>query len=226
MKRLILLIFIALVFFSTPAQAEDTDIKILPCCVEGAYISGNIGVTFLPDSEFEFFGAEVAQSSHDPGFNIGGAVGYDFGNIRAEFEVTFRTAQWDEFAAGPTVPGCPCTGPDDDHFSATSFMVNGFYDFNIENSRVVPYLGTGLGGANVRLDGNDTGLTVVDTDFVFAYQFMGGVGFEVTPSTTLTLGYRYFATTNPNFDIFLAPGSEIQVTIDAHEIVAGARFTF
>jgi len=31
-----------------------------------------------------------------------------------------------------------------------------------------------------------------------------GIGFEVNPSTTLILGYRYFATTDPEFEAVLA----------------------
>ena len=204
MKRLIVLIFIALVFITTPAQAADEGGLKLPCCIKGMYVSGNIGTTLLLDSDFSLFGIDVVQSSHDPGFNIGGALGYDFGNIRAEAEIIYRRARYEHFAVGAVIPGCPCVGDDDDDVSAASFMANGYYDFDIKDSPLVPYLGGGLGGAKVMLDDN---LGIDDSDFVFAYQVMAGIGYEIASSMTLTVGYRYFATTTPKYEITAAPGS-------------------
>ena len=85
MKRLITLIFTALVFIATPVQAADEDGMNLPCCIKGMYFSGNIGATFLADSDFRFLGAEVVQTSHDPGFNIGGAYcQWNFGLLNVD----------------------------------------------------------------------------------------------------------------------------------------------
>lgn len=216
MKRIIILIFIALVFITTPAQAADGDGK-------GMYASGNIGITLLSNSDFRFLGAEVLESSHDPGFNIGGALGYDYGNIRAEVEVAYREARYEHFSIGAVLPGCPCTGDDDDDVSAISFMANGYYDFDIEDSSLVPYLGGGLGGARIVLD-DDAGID--DQDVVFAYQVMAGIGYEISSSTTLTVGYRYFRTTTPKYEITAAPGLFLEAPFESHEVIVGARFIF
>jgi len=48
---------------------------------------------------------------------------------------------------------------------------------------------------------------------------MAGIGFEINPSTTLTLGYRYFASTDPDFE-------GIEATVGSHDFSLGARFMF
>jgi len=54
-----------------------------------------------------------------------------------------------------------------------------------------------------------------------------GIGFEVNPSTTLILGYRYFATTDPEFEaVFGIPGAPIETTTESHDFSLGARFMF
>jgi opacity protein-like surface antigen len=226
MKRMIFLVLLALAFSANLAQADDPDGPRLPCCVKGTYVAGHAGVSLLSDSDVRFFGVEVGQGSNDPGFNVGGALGYDFGVVRTEIEITHRRAQWDEFAIGPTpaLPACPCVGTDDDHISATSFMVNGLYDHIFEGSLFSAFLGAGVGAARVSLDSNDGG--IVDSDVVFAYQLMVGLGYQITNSTTLTLGYRYFNTTNPEFAILASPGSVIKTEVEMNEVLLGARIAF
>ena len=210
MKRFILMAIFALVFITTSAHAAD----------KGMYVSGNLGLSIADDTDLSVFGIEFATISFDPGFTIGGAIGYDYGNIRVEGEIAYHFWDMDEGTVGPIAPGCPCTGPIDGDASALSFMLNGYYDFQITNSSLAPYLGGGIGGANINGD-----ITVLgdDSDIVFAYQLMAGIGFEINPSTTLTLGYRYFATTDPEIEIFGAP---VEFTVSSHDFSLGARFMF
>lgn len=214
MKRLLVIAVFALVFITTSAHAAD----------KGMYFSGNLGLSIASDSDLSAFGTDFAEISFDPGFNIGGAFGYDYGNIRAEFEIAYHFWDMDEFSSKIVIPGiCPptCTVPVDGDASALSFMVNGYYDFPIANSSVVPYLGGGIGGANI--NGEITVLGGDDNDTVFAYQFMAGIGFEINPKTTLTVGYRYFATTDPEFVIL---GLPTEFTVSSHDFSLGARFMF
>jgi len=113
-------------------------------------------------------------------------------------------------------PLCPCSGPINGDVSALSFMVNGYYDFPVANSPIAPYLGGGIGAAIITVDFAGFG---DDSAVAFAYQFMAGIGFEINPSTTLTAGYRYFATTDPDFD-----GEK--ATVESHDFSLGARFMF
>ncbi|MCH7649762.1 MAG: porin family protein [Nitrospinae bacterium] len=210
MKRLIVVAVLALVFITTSAHAAD----------KGMYVSGNLGVSLAADSNFRASGVDIGEISFDTGFNIGGALGYDYGEFRAEFEIAYHFWDMDELTISGILPGCPCTGPVDGDASALSFMVNGYYDFPVENSPVSPYLGGGIGGAIVTWD--ITGL-VDDSDLAFAYQIMAGIGFEINPSTTLTVGYRFFLTEDPEVQIF---GTDVEFTVESHEFNVGARFMF
>jgi opacity protein-like surface antigen len=208
MNRFIVTAIVALVFITTSAHAAD----------KGMYFSGNAGLSILSDADNEQFGV-VLESSYDPGFNVGGAIGYNYGSARAEAEIAYHRNDVDEVSAfGIGVPG-------DGTVSALSFMVNGYYDFHSGNSPWVPYLGGGIGVANVDADISVIGLQFVDDSAtVFAYQLMAGLGFNINPTTTLTMGYRYFGTTDPEFDdVFGVPfDSEYQ----AHEFNLGVRVAF
>ena len=206
MNRLIVTVVFALFFFTTSAHAAN----------QRPYLSGNLGVSIASDSDLSIFGIEFGTISFDPGFNIGGAIGYDFGNIRAEGEIGYHFWDMDTATLTGVVPGCPCTGSINGDASALSFMGNGYFDFPVGNSSVEPYLGAGAGLANITVgfDGFSD-----ESDLVFAYQIMVGIGFEISPTATLTAGYRYFATTDPDFD-------GVEATVSSHDFSLGARFAF
>lgn len=213
MKRLLVMAIFSFLFIATSAQAADK---------KKWYASGNLGLSLVNDSDISVLGIDIGEISFDPGFNVGGALGYDYGSIRAEFEIAYHAWDMDEFSSPLVIPPlCPCSGPIDGDASALSYMVNGYYDFQITKSSVVPYLGVGIGGAYVN---GDLGLGDSDNDTVFAYQFMAGIGFEINPLTILTLGYRYFATTDPGFDLGL--GADLEATIASHEVNLGVRLMF
>ncbi len=221
MNRLIAIAVFALVFTGTSAHAE------------GGYFSANLRVSMVTDTTVSVLGIEVAEISFDPGFNIGVALGQDFGNYRAEFEIAYREADMDQGAvpgviAGVVIPGCPCSGSIDGVFSTLSLMVNGYYDFDSADSPFAPYLGAGIGLAIV--DGEIAVLGPGDSDAVLAFQLMAGIGYEISPktkswaSTTLMVGYRYFsAVTDPEIPIFGVP---VEFTLAAHEFNVGVRFGF
>jgi len=190
MKRFILTAVLALVFIATSAHAAD----------KGMYVSGNLGVSLAADSNFSVSGVDVFEISLDTGFNIGGALGYDYGQFRAEFEIAYHAWDTDKGTIpgvidGVVIPSCPCTGPVDGDASALSFMVNWYYDFPVVNLPVSPYLGLGIGGAIVT--GDITVLGGDDSDLAFAYQIMAGIGFEINPLANLTVGYRFFSHRGP-----------------------------
>ena len=208
MKRYLVTAIFALVFITTSAHAAD----------KGMYFSGNLGLSILSDADNEQLGV-VLESSFDPGFNIGVAIGYDYGSVRAEAEIAYHRNDVDEVSVlGFGFPG-------DGEVSAISFMVNGYYDFGSENSSVVPYLGGGIGIANIDADVSILGLQFVDDNAtVFAYQFMAGLGFNIGPTTTLTAGYRFFATSDPEFDD--VAGFPFDSEYLAHEFNVGVRVAF
>ena len=80
-------------------------------------------------------------------------------------------------------------------------LVNGFYDFK-NDTRFTPFLGAGVGYANVNAGGADDS---------FAYQGIAGVSYELCPQWALTAQYNYLDTT---------------AAYTASEVKGGVRYTF
>lgn len=173
---------------------------------------------------------------------MGAAAGYDFGMWRAEFEIAYRQNDLDKIKAvvsqdignGPingepiptqVVPGTSVSINADGDVSALSFMVNGYFDWQ-NPSPLTPYLGAGIGFARVSMnDLKVEGVRLVDdSDTVFAYQLAAGVGWEFMPNLTLDLGYRYFATADPEFrDV---EGDTFESEYKSHNLMLGLRIGF
>lgn len=188
MKRFLITLILASVFMATSVQAANGKM----------YFSFNGGLSLTDDLEFP--GINI---SFDPGFNVGGALGYDFGQFRAEGEIRYHSVDVDELRVlGVAVPASG-------DLSALTFMANGYYDIDMGNSPLTPYLGAGLGLVTSEVEG--PGGSADDDDF--GYQFMVGLGFDVTPSTILTAEYRFFGIADSG-----AP--------DTHAFIFGARFMF
>ena len=218
MKRLLVMAIFALVFITTSAQAAD----------KGMYVSGIAGLSLVPELDQEISGTRVFETDFDPGIKIAGALGYDFGTLRAEVEIGYLTNEANDGM------GFGGSGPVEGDVSVLSFMVNGYYDIHTPNFSLVPYLGVGIGGASidaiiiVPLLAPSTQVVVDDSATVFAYQFMAGFGWNVSPTITLTADYRYFATTDPAF----TPGNafsgspDLESDYNNHSFNLGARFKF
>lgn len=181
----------------------------------GPYVSGQVGATFLQDADFSASGGLTGETSFDTGFNLGVAGGYDFGPARVEGEVAYRLNDVDEYQ----VNGLGTFAGDGD-VSTLSLMANGFWDIET-GSPVTPYLGAGIGVAQVSMD--DPSVPMDDDDTVFAYQLAAGVAFDLNPSLALDLGYRYFATSDPEFDD--AAGT-FETEYMSHNLSLGLRYTF
>lgn len=161
-------------------------------------------------------GVVTEEVAYDLGFAFGGFVGYDLGNgLRLEGEVTYRVNDFD------TLGGISFGGD----VSSLALMANGFYDFD-SGSPFVPYVGAGAGVANVSAnDINFLGIQVVDDDAtVFAYQLGVGVGYEVSPTLTLTADYRYFATAD--VDLNDTGGFPFEFEYANSTFLIGARASF
>ncbi len=190
MKRFLMFMMFAAIMMATSAQAAKGQM----------YFAGNFAFGILTDSE-----AAAVEISFDPGFGFIGAVGYDMGEIRVEGEIGYRLFDIDE----RTIPPSPPISTDGD-FKALTFMVNGYYDIEMPNSPLTPYVGFGLGFVDNEIDVTGVGSA---SEEEFAYQVMLGLGYEISPNTVLTAGYRFFGFTN----------NEGAYT---HELNLGARFMF
>ncbi|MFZ0692759.1 MAG: outer membrane beta-barrel protein [Alphaproteobacteria bacterium] len=157
----------------------------------------------------------TGELASDPGFGVTGALGYAWENgLRTEAELGYRRNGIDKVSGGAY--GTRFTGDVDGHISALSGMFNMLYDYDTK-SAFTPYIGSGLGLANVTAASGP--LHVDDNDVVFAYQFMGGVRYALTDNISIRTGYRYFATTAP--DIRGSSGE-----YGSHNVEMGLTFGF
>ncbi len=182
---------------------------------EGVYLGLGAGVSFPQDSDVTGTGVNVTADL-DTGYSIIGAVGNSYRNgLRGEFELGYRGID-----VG-SVSGASASG-DVDVFS---FMINGYYDFK-NKTKWTPYLGIGLGGANISADGVTPVSTssLDDSDLVFAYQGMAGLSYQVSNQLSLFTDYRYFATADPDFT--LSNGTAVDSEFSDHRVMFGLRWHF
>jgi opacity protein-like surface antigen len=181
----------------------------------GPYVSVSGGAVFLEDSDLDANGLD-AKAEFDTGFGVLGAAGYafdglGFGTFRLEAEIAYRQNDVDKLRAfGVTASG------GDAEVSALSGMVNAALDMPL-GTVVEPYVLVGIGAANLNLESDD--LDVDEDDTVFAYQAGAGLGFAVTQTITLFAGYRFFGTTDPEFE-------GVDAEYHSHNIEGGVRFEF
>lgn len=186
------------------------------------YVSGAGGVSFFNDANFDLSGGGGDfEASYNPGFAFVAAGGrqFDFG-LRVEGEIGYRQASVDTVKFSGASGSTTASG----HSSALSFMANGLYDFDL-GSRFKPYLGGGIGFANVSASNiSALGSTLVDDSaVVFAYQAIGGLGYAVTPQFTAFVEYRYFATTDPSFS---QAGGTVDSQFQTNNVMLGVRYAF
>jgi opacity protein-like surface antigen len=184
---------------------------------KGFYIGASGGLNLLNDSSLD--STVTLDVKYGTGLTFGGVLGYDFGMVRLDAEVTYRDNDIDQI-------GFPADGST----SALSYMVNGYFDIPT-HMIIKPYVGGGIGYATVSIDNaNIPGIPPFpapiadDSDSVLAYQLSAGIGFEISRATTLSLGYRYFATDDP--EMIDASGAAFSTQYQSHEFTLGVRFLF
>lgn len=184
------------------------------------YVSGAGGATWFESADGQA-GGNSLETSFDTGYAFLGAAGRQFGNgFRAEAELGYRRSEADttQVSSGPEFN---TTGS----MSALSFMANGYYDFDV-GMKIKPYVGGGIGLA--RVSANDlrfNGAQLADdSDVVFAYQAIGGLGYGLTQNLTAFVEYRYFATVDPTFNA--TGGGDYESQFMSHNAMLGLRYHF
>ena len=151
--------------------------------------------------------------------------------IRVEGEVAYRSNGVNKITESPAAfpcfsTGCGGTG----HIDSLAFMANGYYDF-LNSSAFTPYIGGGIGGAEVY--GHKVGITSPFNftfsahDWEFAYQGIAGVRYNLNPNWDIHLDYRYFATLDPKFTInFFGTKFNQSTQYHTHNIMLGIAYHF
>ena len=190
----------------------------VPAFAAGPYVGGQAGAVFLSDSSVSAPG-ESADIKFDTGYGVGVFGGYDYGTWRLEGEFTWRKNDNKEVSSAF---GTDSIGGDT---SSMALMLNGYYDFRMVSPTFVPYLGVGVGGARVatKVDDPVDGTVIDDNDMVFAYQLAAGVGFVMNRQVTIDLGYKYFATSDPEF---ATNTGKREAEYKSHNLFLGVRYNF
>ena len=191
----------------------------LACSAEGPYVSGNLGIAMMNDSDTtdSTVPGIAADIESDPGLALGVAAGYSFpSNIRIEAEIAYQQNDLDKIS----VSGFDTALSGDT--SSLALLLNGYYDFK-NTSPFTPFITGGIGMAKVEV--NDMNVSGYDSygenddDTVFAYQFGAGVSYAVNEKVNLDVKYRYFGTSDPEFD-------SVEAEYSNHNLYAGVRVAF
>ncbi len=172
--------------------------------------------------------AGVSEVDIDQGYAYGVSLGYrpamlsgEWSNLRGEVQWHSQMTDVDSVST----PGGSVAGGGDVRVNAGLF--NLYYDVALEEPQFRPYVGAGLGFAEVKLRNSGAAFAGDSTsDNVFAWNLLAGIGYVPTwmPFTELNVGYRYLATTDAEFG--LAGGGNYELEYDSHNVEAGVKFLF
>lgn len=109
--------------------------------------------------------------------------------------------------------------------SQTALFVNGYYDFN-HTGTFRPYVGAGLGFADVEVTYSPSGIGVIDdSETKFAYQVKAGATYAINESWEVFGEYAYRATEDIETNNDLFPGT-LDIENQQNAFSIGARFRF
>lgn len=184
----------------------------LAASMEGFYVSGDLAANWLKTQTYKVnisnapVGTTVDLRSKT-GWGGGLAVGSQSGPYRLEAALDFLSNKTKNGTANlqggwPGTPSLTTSG----RVTATPLLINGYYDFR-PTALWTPYLGIGLGVANINVNVSavepisDTFARVHDNSTEFAYQGIAGVSWKVTNRMKVNLDYRYLRTETATFNV-------------------------
>jgi opacity protein-like surface antigen len=186
----------------------------------GPYFSINGGAVWVNDADLSIDGyGKFGELTFETGYSVSAAFGNSYSSgFRSEVEFAYRTNDLDDGKVSVPELSLYEAGPIDGELSSWAVMINGYYDFDT-GSALKPFIGAGLGYANVDLELESES----DDDGVFAYQLMAGLGFAISKEVSFDLQYRFFATDDPMYSIY---GIALEYEYMTHNVMAGLRFSF
>ena len=162
--------------------------------IDGWYASAFGGYAYLPNNlNATHNGLTYSNLVYQPGYDVGGNLGYTSNPMRYEAELTYLNANMDRFNINH-VPQTQVGG----YNNAILGMANVYYDAPGLIPCLQPFLGGGIGYAwiNVQLHNllpeNESSYRVSTS--AFAYQGIVGITYNFAENYALALSYRYFAT--------------------------------
>lgn len=187
---------------------------------QGLYVKGAGAVNVMRDHDFNTASGQI-DTDMDTGYGISGAVGYDYGQVRAEVEMAYRQND----VSSHTLAGTGALANPGGDVSSLAVMVNGYYDFDTQ-SPLTPYVGAGIGVANVDFQDYASGATnaMSGDDTTFAYQAIAGLEYEFVDHLSALVEYRYFATSDIDVDSTLGGNLSTDTSYGNHSFLLGLKY--
>lgn len=157
------------------------------------------GAQFYNDNE-----VGNADVEFDPGFAVGGQLGYIFGSVRAEAEIEYNESEVSEF-------GNANSSADFSALRGTGSLYFDFIGFN--QSNILPYAGAGFGLSSVEFSGDDD---LDDDELALTAHGEIGVSFAAATGFDVVFAYR--------FEWYDTDVGNVDDDITAHQVRAGIRF--
>ena len=153
---------------------------------------------------------------YDTGYILGFAGGVDITpNVAVELEYAYRNADAE----------LKDTGGDSGKTELNAFMVNALYNFTPlgATGQWQPYVGGGLGAADLNIESFDLVGGDLDSDYNFAYQVIGGIGYAVNPNLSLIGELRFFGINDQEFESDVL---SLKTTYHTIDLLFGATYSF
>jgi OmpA-OmpF porin, OOP family len=212
-------------------NAANAQLIALPSGPGAWYFGGEGGWTHLEAAQasatIPVIGFRSDRQTWSDGYNAGVHAGYEWGPWRFEEEFRYQN-NGDLFLVNSGGRGS---------YTAAAIMSNLLYDF-LPDWILSPHIGGGIGAVDLSSSLNVGGLgqVITGSDWVFGYQAIGGVRYNINPIWALDVDYRYLATATPHFhtggnfvdDMGLvhAPGIPVASAYASHSVVASLSFRF
>lgn len=213
----------------------------------GAFTTGN-GAPAVPNGTPVAAGTPYGWNTEfDDGVAISAEVGTRYGGgLRSGLELAYTKSDVDRHSGvtlggtvidgvdaavltgsatqlGATVGAVVADGRGD--ITNTALFANLYYDFAMGGA-FEPYVGAGIGFAQVDVDYSPSGVGIINgDDTAFAWQLKGGVTWKIDPSWEAYGEYAYRQTDDVSFDNQLFPGS-LDIENTQSIFSAGVRFRF
>ena len=189
---------------------------------EGPYVAARGSYVMADDADSSGTDGVTVTSEFEDGYGVGVAVGMKLpSRFRVEGELFWQENDIDSGRVGP-VQLSDFGGLNGD-IGVWGGMVNGYYDF-LEGP-LVPFVGLGVGYAQVDANVNVADISLVDDDdTVLAYQGILGVSYEFMPNLQGVLAYRYLSLDDPQFKDQI--GEKVDSEYNSQSVDLGVRYSF
>ncbi|MEZ0172055.1 outer membrane protein [Microvirga sp. TS319] len=215
-------------------------VPVLVESTENWYLRGDVGYTRFTRPEADDTSGLIAGRMAREGVGdtavLGAGIGYRFSPLfRADVTVDHRLSS--RFTGLPTDAGFT-TGSvfDRGRFQSSTAMLNVYVDVGTYRD-FTPYVGAGLGvaynvfGHYTRTTTDALGAVTQEHlsgggDWTFAWALMAGIGYNLSDSFTLDLGYRYLSLGDVKTRGYAGGvGADVE-SIASHEVRLGVRYAF